>query len=103
MLLLPVRTQCVRSGRNRDLVRMCRLARGKFPTLGCDMNVYRRHFLRCASAVAVGFAALRQLTGCERVSSEVSDKSKAVKDLFALPPGFVAKPISAVGREMSDR
>jgi secreted PhoX family phosphatase len=33
----------------------------------------------------------------------VSDKSKEPKDLLALPPGFTAKPISRVGREMSDK
>jgi uncharacterized protein len=67
------------------------------------MNLSRRHFFRSAAAVAVGFASLRQLTGCEKASSEVSDKSSGPKDMFALPPGFVAKPISVVGREMSDR
>src|SRR5688572_12768216 len=66
------------------------------------MNVSRRHFFRTAAAVALGFPALARLTGCEKVSTQVSDKATEPKDLFALPPGFIAKPISRTGQKMSD-
>ena len=65
------------------------------------MNPSRRHFLRSAAAIAVGFPTLRQLTGCEKVASE-GELSATPKDLFALPHGFTAKAISQVGKKMTD-
>jgi len=65
------------------------------------MTPSRRHFLRSAAAVALGFPTLRHLTGCEKVATQ-AELSATPKDMFALPPGFSAKPISQVGRKMND-
>src|SRR5688572_11050480 len=65
------------------------------------MILSRRHFLRSAAAVAMGFPTLRQLTGCEKVASE-GELSATPKDLFALPRGFTAQSISQVGKKMDD-
>jgi secreted PhoX family phosphatase len=63
----------------------------------------RRNFLRNASIVTVGFAGLRNLTGCyshdEPVGMELKEDPRKI---FDLPPGFEYRVISKAGEKMDD-
>jgi secreted PhoX family phosphatase len=70
------------------------------------MHFSRRHFLRNASIVTVGFAGLKNITGCyphdeqgEPVSMELKQDPKKI---FDLPPGFEYQIISKAGQTMDD-
>ncbi|MFT5144188.1 MAG: secreted PhoX family phosphatase [Rhodothermales bacterium] len=67
------------------------------------MTLSRRHFLRSASAAAIGFAGLQRLAGCKTPVRD--DYGALVPDpegLFDLPEGFSYKVISRYGQRMDD-
>ena len=67
------------------------------------MTLSRRHFLRNASAAAIGFSGLRQFAACATPPRE--DYGPLLPDpegLFDLPAGFSYRIIGRTGDEMAD-
>jgi secreted PhoX family phosphatase len=67
------------------------------------MRFSRRALLRNSSAVALGFAGLRTLSGCATLTpGEAELKEERNRQPFALPPGFSQQVISRFGQMMDD-
>jgi secreted PhoX family phosphatase len=68
------------------------------------MNVSRRNFLRNAGMVSVGFAGLRNITGCASTGESALDLplKPDPKKLFDLPEGFSYTAFSQQGEKMDD-
>jgi hypothetical protein len=66
------------------------------------MRISRRSLLTNSSAVALGFAGLRTLSGCAMSgqaggASGGGDKGKKPERMFDLPPGFSYHVVSRFG------
>src|SRR5258706_1987081 len=70
------------------------------------MHLSRRHFLRNAGIVTIGFAGLRNITGCyphdEQGGPVAMELKEDPKRIFDLPKGFDYRIISRTGEKMDD-
>ena len=66
------------------------------------MSISRRSFFQGAAGVAAGFAALRNITGCDRASDIKKGGKQGSGAILEVPPNFDVRVISKHGELMDD-